>query len=93
MKKIGVVVRDEDPYRQSESIRMSLGLTLCDDAVEVFVLDRELKRTEAVNKNIVTLVNMMGGKVYSNNKKNDFEYLSLEEMAKKLAECDVIIPY
>lgn len=93
MKRIGIVTRGEDPYRQSESIRMALGMTLCDDAVEVFVLDAELKRSDAVNKNLETLTEMVGGKIYSNNRKNGFEYLSTEEIAKKLAECDVIIPY
>jgi len=35
-KKIAVVVRDE---RQSEALRMSAGITMMDDEIEMFFLD------------------------------------------------------
>ena len=38
-KKIAVLVRE----RQSEALRMSLGLILVDDQVDVYVLDRKVR--------------------------------------------------
>lgn len=92
MKKICVIVHGETHYRQSEAARVALGLTLCDDSVELVVIDDEINITSAVKKN-VDLLGSMGGRAYSNNPKNGFEGITLEEIAKKLLEYDVVIPY
>lgn len=92
MKKIGVIVHGETPYRQGEATRVALGMTLRDDSVELIVIDDEMNFTGAVKKNIA-LLGSMHGRAYSNNPKNGLEKLSLEEIAKKLAEYDVAIPY
>lgn len=67
MKKIAVIVNTDDAYRQSEAVRVALGLTLMDD--------------------------MMKGKACSDNPENELETLSLEEIAGKLSEYDVVVPY
>ena len=41
-KKIAVLVRE----RQGEALRMAIGLTLRDDIVDVYVLDRPVDATE-----------------------------------------------
>ena len=41
-KKIAVIVRD----RPGEALRVAGGLTLADDTIEVFVLDRKLDKTD-----------------------------------------------
>jgi putative sterol carrier protein len=88
-KKIAVLVRG----RQSEALRMSVGLTLADDTIDVFVLDGKVEETENNTLNLETMKDM-DMKVYTNFKGNaDMEYLSTEEMAKKLLEYDNIIPY
>ncbi len=87
-KKIAVVVRD----RQDEALRMAVGLTLADDQVNVFVIDRKLASNEANDLNVETLGDM-DAKLFSNNPDNKFEQKSTEEIAKALAEYDVIIPY
>ncbi len=92
MKRIGVIVNEDDPYRQREAVRIALGLTLMDDMVELIVLGKKLKRTEAVEKNLKFL-GMMKGKAYSDNPANKLETLSLEEIARKLTEYDVVVPY
>jgi hypothetical protein len=92
MKKIGVIVNTGNSYRQSEAVRVALGLTLMDDRVELIVLDRELPRSKAVEKNL-ELLRSMKGKAYSNNPENKLETLSLEEIARKLLEYDVVVPY
>ncbi len=89
VKKIAVLVRD----RQGEALRMSLGLTLVDDIIDVYVLDGKLAGTEQDRLN-VELMKEMGMKIYSNYQENeDVEYLSTEEMAQKLLEYDHVLPY
>jgi len=88
-KKIAVLVRD----RQSEALRMSVGITLLDDVIDVYVLDRKVEETEDNMLNLETLGDM-GMNVYTNCKKNEsLQYLSTEEIAERLLQYDHIIPY
>jgi hypothetical protein len=87
-KKIAVLVRD----RQAEALRMSVGLTLEDDEVNVFVMDRKLADDEAVAVNVETL-NELDVKIYTNSHENRFEFMSTEEIARALVNYDNIIPY
>ncbi len=88
-KKIAVLVRD----RQGEALRMAVGITLLDDVIDVYVLDRKVEETEDNTMNIETMKDMEMG-VYTNCKENaDLEYLSTEEIARKLTEYDHILPY
>ncbi|MBI4655006.1 MAG: hypothetical protein HY752_08475 [Nitrospirae bacterium] len=88
-KKIAVLIRD----RQGEGLRMGVGLTLADDAIDVYVLDREVERNENNDLNLETMKDI-GVNVYTNYKGNtDLEYFSTEEIAKKLLEYNHIIPY
>ena len=88
-KKIAVIVRD----RQGEALRVSGGLTLADDTIEVFVLDRKLDKSDPEIATPLDLVNELDLKAYSNNPENGFTTISLEEMAKKLLEYDIVVPY
>ena len=88
-KKIAVVVRD----RQDEAIRMSIGLTLMDDSVDVFMLNRQLIKTKQNALNIDTLEEM-GVNVYSNvegDAESSFE--SADLMAKDILSYDHILAY
>ncbi len=88
-KKIAVLVRD----RQGEALRMSLGLTLVDDTIDVYVLDEMLSGTEQDRLNI-ELMKELGMKVYSNDQRNEsLEYRSTEQIAQKLLEYDHVLPY
>jgi hypothetical protein len=88
-KKIAVVVRE----RQSEALRMGVGLTLADDSVDVFVLDRKVEETADNALNIETM-DMMDMKLYTNVEGAEgMEYMSTEDMAAKLLEYDNVIPY
>jgi len=89
MKKIAVIVRD----RQGEALRVSGGLTLADDTIEVFVLDRKLEKSDPEIATPLELVNDLDLKVYSNNPENGYMTISLEEMANKLLEYDIVVPY
>jgi hypothetical protein len=87
-KKVAVLVRD----RQDEALRMSVGLTLADDEINVFIMDKKLESNEANDLNVETLGDM-DAKIYSNNPENKVEQMSTEEIAKALTAYDVIIPY
>ena len=88
-KKIAVFTRD----RQAEALRMSGGLTLLDDKVEVYVLDRKLEDNKVINKHLDMVLNMLELPVLTNGRDNQFEYISNEELADKMLEYDIVIPY
>lgn len=88
-KKIAVIVRD----RQAEALRVAGGLTLADDTIEVFILDRKLDKTSPEIATPLELVTDLDLKVYSNNPENGFTPISIEEMAGKLLEYDIVVPY
>jgi hypothetical protein len=88
-KKIAVVVRD----RQAEAFRMAVGLTLDDDEVNVFVMDKKLDVSdEAVSLNVETC-NDLDVKVFSNNPENNFEQMTTEDIARALVNYDSVLPY
>lgn len=88
-KKIAVIVRD----RQAEALRVAGGLTLADDTIEVFVLDDKLDKNNAEITTPLELVAELDLKMYSNNQENGYTTITLEEMARKLLEYDVVVPY
>ena len=88
-KKIAVIVRD----RPAEALRVAGGLTLADDTIEVFILDNKLDKNNAEIAMPLELVTELDLKIYSNNPDNGYTTLALEEMAKKLLEYDVVVPY
>jgi len=88
-KKIAVLVRE----RQGEALRMSLGLILGDDAVDVFVLDRKLQQSEESALHLET-IREMEMKLYTNCRENaDMEYLTTAEIARRLPQYDNVLPY
>jgi hypothetical protein len=88
-KKIAVIVRD----RQAEALRMAVGLTLEDDQVTVYVMDKKIDDSdESVSLNIETL-NDLDCKIYSNNPENNFEQMSTENIAQALVNYDSVLPY
>lgn len=90
-KKIAVIVRD----RQAEAFRMSVGLTVLDDTIDVFI-------TQPVKNDEETLIQLEGIKemmemgiirVFSIRQGTDFQYITMEDMAGKILEYDHILPY
>ncbi len=88
-KKIAVIVRD----RPAEALRVAGGLTLSDDTIEVFILDRKLDKASPEVALPLELVTELELKVYSNNAENGYPVVTIEEMAKKLLEYDIVVPY
>jgi hypothetical protein len=88
-KKIAVLVRD----RQAEALRMSLGLILVDDTVDVYVLDRKLQPSEETTLHL-EILHEMEMKIYTNYRENvDVEYLTTAEIARRLPQYDNILAY
>lgn len=88
-KKIAVLIREN----QEEGFRMAVGAILLDDAVEVYVLDKMVEENES-NKINLEALNDFDIPLFSNIKENkDLEYLSIEQIASKLADYDLVIPY
>jgi hypothetical protein len=88
-KRIAVIVRD----RQAEALRVAGGLTLADDTIDVFVLDRKLDKENPEVAQPLELATELELKMYSNNPENGCTTITLEEMAKKLLEYDLVVPY
>ena len=89
-KKIAIVVRD----RQDEALRMSAGITLMDDIVEIFFIDRILDGdNEKVEMNL-EIVAEMEIPLYSNRRENsDMNFIETDEIRAKLLDYDHIIAY
>lgn len=87
-KRIAVLIRD----RKHEALRMSVGLTLADDEVNVFIMDEKLDTDEATALNLETLLDL-GCRIFSNNPENKYEQMTAEEIARILPGYDVVIPY
>ncbi|MBI4823992.1 MAG: hypothetical protein HY805_07180 [Nitrospirae bacterium] len=87
-KRIAVVVRE----RQSEALRMAVGLTLADDEVNVFLMDNKIEPDENMSLNLETLQDL-DCKIFTNNPANNYEQMSTEDISKALVGYDVVIPY
>lgn len=90
-KKIAVIVRN----RQSEAFRMSVGLTVLDDIIDVFI-------TEPIKDDKETLTQLEGVKemkelgiinLFTTVKGTGFEFITVEDMAGRLLDHDNILPY
>ncbi|WP_455204794.1 hypothetical protein [Kaarinaea lacus] len=88
-RKIAILVRD----RQEEALRMSIGLTLMDDSIDVYVLDKKVNPSENNALNIET-IKEMGMKLYSNCEENtEMEFLSTKEIGQKIPSYDHVLAY
>ena len=87
-KRIAILVRD----RKHEALRMSVGATLSNDEVNVFVINGKLDMDYEMNVNLQMLSDLKV-KIYSNNQDNPFEQKSIDEIAGMLPEYDLVLPY
>jgi len=88
-KKIAVLIRE----RQDEALRMALGITLCDDQIDIYVLDRKLESSEK-NDNNLRVARELEMNLYTNCDENeDMTLLSTAEIAEKLLAYDSVLPY
>ncbi len=85
-------MRGEEPRRQSEALRMALGLTVLHE-VDVFVLCSPLSAEGEIGMTL-GMMRELGMRIYSNIPGNEqLPYLSAEETGKMLPEYDTILTY
>jgi hypothetical protein len=88
-KKIAVMVRN----RQSEALRMAIGIILLDDVIDIYVLDSTIEQTE---QNILYLETIRDLEIpaYSNVRANSsMQYLSTAEIGQKIPSYDHVLAY
>ena len=95
MKKVAVLIKDVD--QQYEGLRTSLGLLLEDAEVQMIVLNNEIgKMDEAYHENMEFLDEMEGER-FSNNPANvdkyGFKYITIADIAARINESDIVIPF
>lgn len=89
MAKIAVIVRN----RQGEALRMSVGLTVLNDTVDIFITEKFKKNNKENSEKHLEAIMDLKLKVYSIVPGSEFAYISPEEMADKLLEYDRVLPY
>ncbi len=88
-KKIAVIVRD----RQSEALRMAVGIILLDDIIDVYVLDHKVEKSEQHDLYLET-IEMMEMNAFSNVAENkEMTLLTMEEIASRLPSYDHVLAY
>ena len=95
MKKVAVVIKDPD--QQYEGLRTSLGLLLEATQVQMFVLNHEIASMDEAYRENMEFLDEMEGERFSNNSVNvekyGFKHITLADVATKINEADLVIPF
>ncbi len=88
-RKIAVIITE----RQEEALRMSIGLTLMDDVVDIYVLNRKLEGSKSLAANLETIQDLELN-MYSNYADQTYaEHVSIDHIADSIADYDHVLPY
>jgi len=93
-KKIAVLIKNNQS--QYEGLRISLGLQLKDHQVDMFILNEAIEPTEEYLDNLILIDELGGGRfsnVVENISKHGFGEVTIQQMAQKLNNYDLIIPF
>ncbi len=95
MKKVAVLIKDID--QQYEGLRLSLGALLDDVDIQMVVLNHEIANMdEAYHDNMEFLEEMEGQRVsnnMANAEKYGFQHATIKEIAQRVKDVDLIIPF
>ncbi|MBW1751569.1 MAG: hypothetical protein JRJ46_00340 [Deltaproteobacteria bacterium] len=95
MEKVAVLIKDVD--QQYEGLRTSLGLLLEAAEVQMFVLHHEIANMDEAYQDNMEFLDEMEGERFSNNSANvekyGFKHVAMADVAAKINEADIIIPF
>lgn len=95
MLKIAVLINRVD--QQYEGLRSSLGLLLANAEVQMFVLHHEIGDMNEAYRENLEFLEEMEGEYFSDNQTNvekyGFKHATIEEIAPRLKEADIIVPF
>ena len=95
MLRTAVLIKDK--AQQYEGLRTSLGLLLYGARVQMFVPNHEIETMDEAYRDNMEFIDEMEGERFSNNSVNveryGFKHLTLTEMAAKIDEAEVVIPF
>lgn len=93
--RIAVLVKEVD--QQYEALRTSLGLLLEMAEVQMFVMNHEIANMDDAYSENMEFLDEMEGERYTNNAANaekyGFKFLTTPEIAEKLKEASLVIPF
>ncbi len=87
MAHIAVIARN----RPGEALRMSIGLTVLNDSVDIFLTEK-FKKEESTETQLEAIKDL-NLKVYSTVPGSQYEYISPDILADKLLEYEKVLPY
>lgn len=95
MEKVAVLIKDVD--QQYEGLRTSLGLLLEAAEVQMFVLHHEIADMDEAYQDNMEFLDEMEGERFSNNSANvekyGFQHVTMADVAAKINEADIVIPF
>ncbi len=87
MAHIAVIARN----RVGEALRMSIGLTVLNDSVDIFLTEK-FKEEESAETQLEVLKDL-NLKIYSTLSGSQFEHISPDALSEKLLEYEKVLPY
>ena len=95
MEKVAVLIKDVD--QKYEGLRTSLVLLLEAAEVQMFVLHHEIANMDEAYQDNMEFLDEMEGERFSNNSANvekyGFKHVTMADVAAKINEADIIIPF
>lgn len=95
MRTMAVLINTVD--QQYEGLRTSLGLLLANAQVQMYVLHHEINNSDEVYLEDLEFFEEMEGEQFSNNQANvekyGFKHATIGEMADRLRQADIVIPF
>jgi hypothetical protein len=95
MKKVAVLIKDID--QQYEGLRLCLGAVLDDVDIQMVVFNHEIANMDEAYRDNMEFLEEMAGQRVSNNMANaekyGFQHATIREIAQRLKDVDLIIPF
>ena len=92
MKRIAVFLAERE--RHSEGLRMAAGLSLLNDKVDIYLLNGDFAEADSpAIENYLNVMRAVGIGLYSNFKKEGFDFMSGSDLVKSLLKYDYVFSY